>query len=150
MYLSRSSVRNSQSRLDAHPGTTCQVLAHSATASILVLLRTTMSMTEIEIITKITVPQTVDNVNERRKTPIEDASNTDVKLQDTPTTSPEPVHPAGDLELSLEVKVPPVENPYSPANSMSDLPCVAYALELFLASHMLESEDYLDIGDPQK
>jgi hypothetical protein len=36
------------------------------------------------------------------------------------------------------------------ANSTSDIPCAAYALELFLASHMLESEDYLNKGDPKK
>lgn len=52
--------------------------------------------------------------------------------------------------LHLEAKAPPVQNPYSMENSMSDLPCAAYALELFLASHMLESEDYLDKGDPKK
>lgn len=53
-------------------------------------------------------------------------------------------------KLPLETKAPPVQNPYSMENSMSDLPCAAYALDLFLASHMFESEDYLDKGDPRK
>ena len=51
---------------------------------------------------------------------------------------------------SLRADAPPVLNPYSMKNSMSDLPCAAYAIDLFLASHMLESEDYLHKGDPNK
>lgn len=52
--------------------------------------------------------------------------------------------------LVLEARAPPVQHPYSMENSMSDLPCAAHALDLFLASHMFESEDYLDKGDPKK
>src|ERR1700676_4125979 len=69
------------------------------------------------------------------------------KTDDTPMTSP---GIPGDLKFSLEAKAPPVESPYSMANSTCDLPCAAYALELFLASHMLESEDYIHKGDPKK
>ena len=39
----------------------------------------------------------------------------------------------GDLKLSLKGRVPSVKNPYSIVNSMCDVPCAAYALELFLA-----------------
>ncbi|KII83697.1 hypothetical protein PLICRDRAFT_180049 [Plicaturopsis crispa FD-325 SS-3] len=45
---------------------------------------------------------------------------------------------------------PPVERPYDAKNALVDLPCVAYALETFLASHMLEAEDYMNEKDPSK
>lgn len=78
------------------------------------------------------------------------AKHSSPKTEDTPATSPNTVHLTGDLKLSLESKAPPVQNPYSMAQSMVDLPCAAYALELFLASHMLESEDYMNKSDPKK
>lgn len=83
------------------------------------------------------------------KTPTEVASDvsSDVKTQDTSSTSPEF---AEDVSSFLIAKAPPVVNPYSMANSTYDIPCAAYALELFLASHMLESEDYMHKGDPKK
>lgn len=45
---------------------------------------------------------------------------------------------------------PPVEEPYSPEKSLADIPGVSYALEMFLASHMVESEDYCNKSDPTK
>lgn len=76
--------------------------------------------------------------------------SSDAKTEDTPATSPDTVHLSGDLKMSLDEKAPVVQQPYSMAHSMVDLPCAAYALELFLASHMLESEEYMHKGDPQK
>jgi hypothetical protein len=72
------------------------------------------------------------------------------KTDDTPMTPPGIVRLPEDLKFSIEAKAPPVESPYSMANSTCDLPCAAYALELFLSSHMLESEDYIHKGDPKK
>ncbi|KAF7982688.1 hypothetical protein HWV62_27180 [Athelia sp. TMB] len=68
----------------------------------------------------------------------------------SPSSSPDTVHLNGDLKMAQDSKVPSVQNPYNMANSMVDLPCAAYALELFLASHMLESEEYMNKGDPKK
>lgn len=68
----------------------------------------------------------------------------------SPSSSPDTVHLNGDLKMAKDSKAPLVQNPYNMANSMVDLPCAAYALELFLASHMLESEEYMNKSDPQK
>lgn len=45
---------------------------------------------------------------------------------------------------------PPVKYPYNPKEALSDLPGVSYALEMFLASHMVESEDYCNKSDEKK
>lgn len=45
---------------------------------------------------------------------------------------------------------PPVKYPYNPAEALDDLPGVSYALEQFLMSHMLESEEYCDKSDERK
>jgi hypothetical protein len=46
---------------------------------------------------------------------------------------------------------PSVQYPYNAAkNALSDLPGVSYALELFLASHMIECEDYCNESDEKK
>ncbi|KAJ7743912.1 hypothetical protein DFH07DRAFT_869858 [Mycena maculata] len=45
---------------------------------------------------------------------------------------------------------PPVKLPYNPADALEDLPCVRYALDLFLASKMHESEDYMNQSDKKK
>jgi hypothetical protein len=107
-----------------------------------------MNAPEIENLPNVRTVHTTDGVDGGCAIPISDSQDTDIDLQDTPTIKP--ACPAGDLTLSLKAKAPPVENPYSPANAICDISCVAYALELFLASHMLESEDYLHIGDPKK
>lgn len=73
-----------------------------------------------------------------------------VKLAVDPSSSPDAVHRNGDLKMSQDSMAPPVQHPYNMANSMVDLPCAAYALELFLASHMLESEEYMNQSDPKK
>ncbi|TFK32750.1 hypothetical protein BDQ12DRAFT_475905 [Crucibulum laeve] len=45
---------------------------------------------------------------------------------------------------------PPVKNPYKPSEALDDIPGVSYALELFLASKMLESEEYCHKSDEKK
>jgi len=43
------------------------------------------------------------------------------------------------------------KDPYNPEkDSLSDIPGVRYALELFLASHMVESENFCNEMDPAK
>ncbi|KAF8264918.1 hypothetical protein EI94DRAFT_1590818 [Lactarius quietus] len=47
--------------------------------------------------------------------------------------------------------VPPaVTKPYSQASALDDIPGVAYALDLFLKSLMVESEEYCHTSDPEK
>lgn len=45
---------------------------------------------------------------------------------------------------------PTVERPYTPDEALGDIPGVAYALERFLSSHMLESEEYCHKMDEPK
>ncbi|KAK7451747.1 hypothetical protein VKT23_012426 [Stygiomarasmius scandens] len=45
---------------------------------------------------------------------------------------------------------PPVRTPYDPADALEDLPGISYALELFLSSKMVESEDYCNKSDEKK
>lgn len=45
---------------------------------------------------------------------------------------------------------PPVSVPYDPQQALDDLPGVTYALEMFLASQMVESEDYCHLSDQDK
>ena len=47
--------------------------------------------------------------------------------------------------------IPPcVKCPYNPDDALDDIPGISYALDLFLASHMLESEDYCNKCDEHK
>ena len=45
---------------------------------------------------------------------------------------------------------PSVKCPYNPVDALADIPGISYALDLFLASHMLESEDYCNKSDEHK
>ncbi|RDB18771.1 Tetratricopeptide repeat protein 39B [Hypsizygus marmoreus] len=45
---------------------------------------------------------------------------------------------------------PPVKAVYTPREALSDLPGISYALELFLASKMVESEEYCHRSDEKK
>ncbi|KAG6875979.1 hypothetical protein C0993_006436, partial [Termitomyces sp. T159_Od127] len=45
---------------------------------------------------------------------------------------------------------PPVKHPYVAAEALGDLPGVTYALETFLNSRMLESEEYCHTSDVRK
>ena len=60
-------------------------------------------------------------------------------------------------KLSLETvkrsslgEPPAVKWPYSPTSALDDIPGIAYALDLFLKSLMVESEDYCHASDPKK
>ncbi|KIM37750.1 hypothetical protein M413DRAFT_448267 [Hebeloma cylindrosporum] len=66
----------------------------------------------------------------------EDASS------DSTTSSPRPSY------LSIYNSPPSITYPYSPTQALSDLPGIAYALELFLSSQMLESEAFCKWGQP--
>lgn len=50
----------------------------------------------------------------------------------------------------IDATPPPISRPYASANALDDLAPVVYALELFLASHMVESEQYCEKSDPQR
>ncbi|KAL0575364.1 hypothetical protein V5O48_006615 [Marasmius crinis-equi] len=50
---------------------------------------------------------------------------------------------------SIYTSPPPVKQPYKPSECLEDIPGMAYALELFLASHMVESEEYCSKNDPK-
>jgi len=58
----------------------------------------------------------------------------------SPTPSSKPVY----------TSPPAVKVPYDPHEALDDIPGVAYALELFLASHMVESEEYCHKMDENK
>ncbi|KAJ7747850.1 hypothetical protein B0H16DRAFT_1554834 [Mycena metata] len=45
---------------------------------------------------------------------------------------------------------PPVKVPYKPTEALDDIPGVTYALDMFLASKMHESEDYCNQSDKKK
>ncbi|KAF8632740.1 hypothetical protein AX15_001709 [Amanita polypyramis BW_CC] len=45
---------------------------------------------------------------------------------------------------------PTIKYPYNPDNALEDIPGVHYALEVFLNSHMLESEEYCHQSDENK
>ncbi|KAF8801787.1 hypothetical protein BYT27DRAFT_7197766 [Phlegmacium glaucopus] len=51
---------------------------------------------------------------------------------------------------SIYTTPPSVKYPYDPTEALGDLPGVSHALDLFLASHMLESEDYCNKSDEKK
>lgn len=51
---------------------------------------------------------------------------------------------------SIYQSSPSVEYPYDPQKALKDLPGISYALETFLASHMVEAEDYCNLMDQKK
>ncbi|EPQ57674.1 hypothetical protein GLOTRDRAFT_74595 [Gloeophyllum trabeum ATCC 11539] len=57
---------------------------------------------------------------------------------------------AGEPDSDIPPPPPAPKTPYSPEHALDDIPGVRYALDLFLASHMLESEKYCDECDPKK
>ena len=62
----------------------------------------------------------------------------------------EDIKPAESLG-SIKLDVPPAEmkGAYTHARALEDTPGIAHALELFLASHMKESEEYCTKSDPK-
>ncbi|PBK76181.1 hypothetical protein ARMSODRAFT_950584 [Armillaria solidipes] len=55
-----------------------------------------------------------------------------------------------DNEKTASKPPPLIKSPYSPKDALDDIPGVAHALDLFLASKMVESEEYCDKTDPKK
>ncbi|KAJ7875576.1 hypothetical protein B0H14DRAFT_2715695 [Mycena olivaceomarginata] len=51
---------------------------------------------------------------------------------------------------SIYTSPPPVKVPYKATEALDDIPGVSYALDLFLASKMHESEDYMNQSDKKK
>ncbi|KAJ7588059.1 hypothetical protein C8J56DRAFT_827293 [Mycena floridula] len=77
----------------------------------------------------------------------------------TPSSSSESgsTAPTSDLQQgdppsykSIYSGPPPVTMPYDAKNALDDIPGVSYALEIFLASHMVECEDYCNRSDEKK
>ena len=67
----------------------------------------------------------------------------------TPLTSTSTLQ-EGTPHQSQFTSPPYVRETYSPKDALDDLPGVSYALQLFLESHMLESEEYCHKSDPKK
>ncbi|KAH8831470.1 hypothetical protein DL96DRAFT_1587977 [Flagelloscypha sp. PMI_526] len=65
-------------------------------------------------------------------------------LNDTPL---ENVILESGLARGVVPPVPENSNPYDPTRALEDLPCVVYAMDEFLANKMVESEEYLAIGN---
>lgn len=55
-----------------------------------------------------------------------------------------------DNKKAVSKPPPLIKSPYSPKDALDDIPGVAHALDLFLASKMIESEEYCDKTDPKK
>jgi hypothetical protein len=70
----------------------------------------------------------------------------------TPATSIfPPSTPQRNASFASSFITPPIVNEqYLRKDALDDLPGVSYALELFLQSHMLESEEYCHKHDPKK
>ncbi|KAG7441581.1 uncharacterized protein BT62DRAFT_936891 [Guyanagaster necrorhizus] len=51
---------------------------------------------------------------------------------------------------AVDVTGPAVKVPYNADEALDDIPAIARALDLFLASQMVESEDYCSSGDPNR
>lgn len=62
----------------------------------------------------------------------------------------ESVNDRGSSSPWNEPAPPLPKGSYKPENALEDLPGISYALHLFLASHMVESEDYCIKSDPKK
>ena len=79
------------------------------------------------------------------------ASTSTSSPEATPATSVTSA-PDGDVETIKEAKTTPpsVKTPYKAKEALDDIPGVAYALETFLQSRMVECEDYCHESDPKK
>jgi hypothetical protein len=72
-----------------------------------------------------------------------------------PSSSPKSAAPAPSEEpkesWNSPFKTPPViKKKYKPAEALEDLPAMAYAIQLFLESHMVEAEDFCHANDEKK
>ena len=68
----------------------------------------------------------------------------------SPTDKTMPSDEKKESWTSIYTTPPSVQYPYDPKEAIGDIPGVSYALDLFLASHMLESEDYCNQRDEKK
>ena len=73
------------------------------------------------------------------------------------SSSPKYISPtmsSGDKKVeswsSIYTTPPSIKYPYEPTEALGDIVGVSHALELFLASHMLESEEYCHKSDVKK
>jgi hypothetical protein len=76
-----------------------------------------------------------------------------LSLTPSPTSSLTPATTTVTTETSftsIHSFPPSVKAPYAAKDALGDIPGVSYALELFLASKMVESEDYCNESDPKK
>lgn len=82
----------------------------------------------------------------------DDSQDTSASPVSTCTTEPTDMSDS-ELEgfaLDLTIKAKPMEGAYRNDRGLEDLPVVKHALALFLASHMVESEQYLLGCDSKK
>lgn len=80
-------------------------------------------------------------------------STVDEDVPATPTTSAmgSPTTEPPSWKSIYDLGSPPdVARPYEPEEALEDIPGVCYALETFLSSHMLESEEYCHEVDEVK
>lgn len=91
--------------------------------------------------------------------PFSDYSSSPVAISPSASTATTDLTslPSEASKLSLDtvkrssLGVPPaVTCPYSPSSALDDIPGIAYALDLFLKSRMVESEEYCNTSDPKK
>lgn len=69
----------------------------------------------------------------------------------TSATLPNGNAPSANLDWKPRYPNPPaVKEPYDPREALYDIQGVSYALEQFLASHMVESEEYCHRMDEPK
>jgi hypothetical protein len=68
----------------------------------------------------------------------------------SPTTTTQPNGNATNGTWKPRYPNPPTVKPYDPREALDDIPGVSYALEQFLASHMVESEEYCHRMDETK
>ena len=69
------------------------------------------------------------------------------------SSSPKYTMSSGDKKeswSSIYTTPPSIKYPYEPTEALGDIVGVSHALDLFLASHMLESEEYCHKSDEKK
>ena len=68
----------------------------------------------------------------------------------TDDTMPSEIDDKKQSWTSVYAQPPSVKYPYNSVEALCDIPAVSYALDLFLASHMLEAEEYCNKTDQNK
>lgn len=76
------------------------------------------------------------------------ATSNGADAPNTPLTSEVSYH---SLSTVKDAPPPPTTKwPYTPSDALEDIPGVAHALDLFLKSKMVESEDFCHSNDPKE